>query len=130
MKRMAIVFGLVVALLAPCLLATSASALDRGAGAASPKEIGDVHRFQPNRVQPNYVQPDAVPGRAGPPRYMMARDTLELEDRSGYSGEYIFGMTKGIMRSTLTPALKPVVLLLTVPLDLVFLPFAAIAGFF
>jgi hypothetical protein len=65
-----------------------------------------------------------------PPYLLAARDSVELEDRSGYSGEYIFGMTKGLMRSTLTPALKPVVMILTVPLDLVFLPFAAIAGFF
>lgn len=61
---------------------------------------------------------------------LAARDTVDVEDHGGYTGEYIFGMTKGVMRSTLTPALKPVVLLLTVPLDLVFLPFAAIGGFF
>ena len=61
---------------------------------------------------------------------LVARDTADLEDHGGYTGEYIFGMTKGVMRSTLTPALKPVVLLLTVPLDIVFLPFAAIGGFF
>jgi len=59
-----------------------------------------------------------------------AYDQLDVEDHSGYSSEYIFGMTKGIMRSTLTPALKPVVLLVTVPLDIAFLPFAAIGGFF
>ena len=39
-------------------------------------------------------------------------------------------MTKGLMNSTLEPALKPPLLLLTVPLDIVFLPFAAIGGFF
>ena len=65
------------------------------------------------------------------PDYVMAaRDTVDLEEHGGWTGEYIFGMTKGVMRSTLTPALKPVVLLLTVPLDLAFLPFAAIGGFF
>jgi hypothetical protein len=62
--------------------------------------------------------------------YVMAYDSLDVEDHSGYSTEYIFGMTKGIMRSTMVPALKPVMLLFTVPLDLVFLPFAAIGGFF
>jgi hypothetical protein len=60
----------------------------------------------------------------------VARDSVDLEDHGGYTTEYIFGMTKGVMRSTLTPALKPVVLLLTVPLDIAFLPFAAIGGFF
>jgi hypothetical protein len=55
---------------------------------------------------------------------------VDLESHGGYSTEYIFGMTKGVMRSTLVPALKPVVLLFTIPLDLAFLPFAAIGGFF
>ena len=62
--------------------------------------------------------------------YVMAYDKLDVEDRQGYSSEYIFGMTKGIMKSTLVPALKPFFLLFTVPLDLAFLPFSAIAGFF
>jgi len=62
--------------------------------------------------------------------YVMAYDKLDVEDRQGYNSEYIFGMSKGIMKSTLVPALKPVILLFTVPLDLAFLPFAAVAGFF
>ena len=65
-----------------------------------------------------------------PSRYVMAYDSLDLEDHQGYSGEYIFGLTKGIMRSTMVGALKPIVLLVTVPLDIAFLPFAVIAGFF
>lgn len=60
----------------------------------------------------------------------VARDSVDLESHGGYTTEYMFGMTKGVMRSTLTPALKPVVLLFTVPLDIAFLPFAAIGGFF
>jgi hypothetical protein len=62
--------------------------------------------------------------------YVMAYDSLDVEDRQGYTGQYIFGMTKGVMRSTLVPALKPVAAIFTIPLDLVLLPFAAIAGFF
>lgn len=59
------------------------------------------------------------------------RDSLELEDpRPGWTSEYVFGMSKGVMNSTLEPALKPAVMLLTVPLDLALLPFSAIAGFF
>ncbi len=65
-----------------------------------------------------------------PPYAMNARDKVDLEEHGGWSGEYVFGMTKGLMRSTLVPALKPVFLIFTVPLDLVFLPFAAIGGFF
>ncbi|MEE3328263.1 MAG: hypothetical protein VX252_13075 [Myxococcota bacterium] len=64
------------------------------------------------------------------PHFVLAADSLVLEDNQGYSTEYIFGMTKGVMNSTLEPALKPAVLLVTVPLDIVFLPFAAIGGFF
>jgi len=58
------------------------------------------------------------------------RDRLDLEDQDkGYTTEYFFSMSRGIMQSTLDPALKPAVLLLTVPLDIAFLPFAAIGGF-
>lgn len=64
------------------------------------------------------------------PHHVLAADKLNLEDNQGYSSEYIFGMTKGVMNSTLEPALKPVALVFTVPLDIVFLPFAAIGGFF
>ena len=62
--------------------------------------------------------------------YVMAYERLDVEDRQGYNSGYIFGMTKGVARSTLVPALKPVVALFTIPLDLAFLPFAAIMGFF
>jgi hypothetical protein len=69
-------------------------------------------------------------GKESPSVVLAARDRVDLESHGGYTSEYIFGMTKGVMRSTLTPALKPVALLFTVPLDLVFLPFAAVGGFF
>jgi hypothetical protein len=58
------------------------------------------------------------------------RDRLDLEDQDkGYTTEYFFSLSRGIMKSTMDPALKPAVLILTVPLDLAFLPFAAIGGF-
>ena len=63
--------------------------------------------------------------------YVLGADTLDLEEDSrGYSTEYMFGMSKAIRRSTLEPALKPAVWILTIPLDLAFLPFAALGGFF
>ena len=83
-----------------------------------------------NAVPAIYTAPAIYYNDDSPGVVLVARDTVDLEDHSGYTSEYIFGMTKGIMRSTLTPALKPVVLLLTVPLDLAFLPFAALGGFF
>ena len=57
-----------------------------------------------------------------------ARVSSKEQEKEGYSTEYIFGLSKGTMRSTLVPALKPFVLIFTLPLDLAFLPFAAIAG--
>lgn len=61
--------------------------------------------------------------------HALAGDSLDLEDHGGFSGEYVFGMTKSVMRSTLTPALKPAALIFTIPLDLVTLPFAVVGGF-
>ncbi|MDG2333028.1 MAG: hypothetical protein P8Q97_02270 [Myxococcota bacterium] len=60
----------------------------------------------------------------------MAQDNLDLEAHGGYSDEYVFAMTKGVMRSTLAPAVKPLALIFTVPLDLVTLPFALVGGLF
>jgi hypothetical protein len=54
---------------------------------------------------------------------------IDMRDE-GYNSSYMFGMTKGLAASTMVPALKPVFMILTIPLDLVFLPFAAIGGFF
>ena len=55
---------------------------------------------------------------------------VQLEDRSGYTTEYLFGMSRALADSTLHSALKPAVFLLTIPLDIACLPLAAIAGFF
>ena len=63
--------------------------------------------------------------------HALAREeALVLESTEGYNSGYIFGMTKGIANSTVHPAVKGPLFLLTVPLDLVFLPFAAIGGLF
>jgi hypothetical protein len=68
-----------------------------------------------------------------------ARDSRPLEPRyqprepkkkSWYNGSYIFGMTRGVASSTIAPAGKVPLFVLTVPLDLAFLPFAAIGGLF
>lgn len=52
------------------------------------------------------------------------------EPKSSYNSSYIFGMTRGVADSTIHPAGKVPLFLLTVPLDLVLFPFAAIGGFF
>jgi hypothetical protein len=60
------------------------------------------------------------------PRY----EPAPVEPESSYNSSYIFGLTRGLADSTISPAGKAPLFLFTVPLDFVFLPFAAIGGFF
>lgn len=60
------------------------------------------------------------------PRYQPA----PVEEKGWYNDSYIFGMTRGVAESTMHPAVKVPLFVLTVPLDLVFLPFAALGGMF
>ena len=60
------------------------------------------------------------------PRY----SPREPEEKPWYNSSYIFGMTRGVTGSTMHPAVKVPLLVLTVPLDFLFLPFAAIGGLF
>lgn len=57
------------------------------------------------------------------------QSNLDMRD-DGYDTSYLFGMTKGLANSTLVPGMKVIFFLVTIPLDIVFLPFAAIGGFF
>jgi len=70
-------------------------------------------------LEPEYPAPP--PGKPGP---------YNEEEGPGYNSDYIFGMTRGLAGSTMVPALKVPLFLFTVPLDIVFLPFAAVGGFF
>ena len=54
----------------------------------------------------------------------------EPQPKSGHNASYIFGMTRGVADSTIHPAVKAPLFLLTLPLDLVLLPFAALGGMF
>jgi hypothetical protein len=60
------------------------------------------------------------------PRYQ----PREPEEKSWYNSSYIFGMTRSLAASTISPAGKAPLFVLTIPLDIVFLPFAAIGGLF
>ena len=60
------------------------------------------------------------------PRYQPVQE----EPKGWYNASYIFGMTSTVAHSTMVPALKAPLFLLTVPLDIVLLPFAAIGGLF
>ena len=54
----------------------------------------------------------------------------EPEKEPWYNSDYLFGMTRGVANSTIAPAGKAPLFVLTVPLDIVILPFALIGGFF
>jgi hypothetical protein len=60
------------------------------------------------------------------PRYQPVQE----EPPGWYNASYIFGMTRSVARSTMVPAAKVPLFVLTVPLDIAFLPFAAIGGLF
>jgi len=79
---------------------------------------------QPAAVQ--VAQEPEAPPRELQPRY----EPVPPQPKSWYNDSYIFAMTRGVADSTLVPAAKAPLYLLTVPLDLVLLPFAAIGGLF
>jgi hypothetical protein len=60
------------------------------------------------------------------PRYQ----PVPPEEESWYNAGYMFALTGGVARSTMSPALKAPLFVFTVPLDIVLLPFAAIGGLF
>jgi hypothetical protein len=60
------------------------------------------------------------------PRY----EPVPPQPKSSYNSAYLFGMTRGVAQSTVHSAVKVPLFVITVPLDIVFLPFAAIGGFF
>jgi hypothetical protein len=51
-------------------------------------------------------------------------------EKSWFNDSYLFALTRGVRDSTLQPWAKVTLYPLTVPLDLVFLPFATIGGMF
>ena len=75
-------------------------------------EVAQAEGTQTRPLEPRYqpVPPEPPPG--------------------WYNSSYIFGMTRSVAASTMIPAAKVPLFVLTVPLDLVFLPFAAIGGLF
>ena len=52
------------------------------------------------------------------------------EEKEVYTTDYLFAMTRAVSDSTMIPAAKIPLFVLTVPGDIVFLPIEAIAGFF
>jgi len=92
-------------------VATVAVAADLGRGADESIWLAQAEGAEQRDLEPRY--------RSAP-----------VEEVSWYNGSYIFGMTRSVAQSTIVPAGKAPLFLLTVPLDLVLLPFAAIGGLF
>lgn len=60
------------------------------------------------------------------PRYQ----PVPPQEKSSFNADYIFVLSRSLAESTLHPAVKAPLFIITVPLDLAMLPFAAIAGLF
>jgi NAD(P)-dependent dehydrogenase (short-subunit alcohol dehydrogenase family) len=101
--------GLALAVTLLAANATYAVAGVRESGAAV--ELAQAGGTEPRELEPRY-QP------------------VQPEEPSWYNSSYIFGMTRSVAASTMVPAAKVPLFVLTVPLDIVFLPFAAIGGLF
>lgn len=83
----------------------------------------------PTPVEPSLhrlAQAAGAESRELQPRY----EPVPPQPKSSYNSSYIFGMTKDLAASTIAPAGKAPLFLLTVPLDIVLLPFTIIGGFF
>ena len=95
---------------------------------ASAASLGEPLAATPEQPEAVVVAqaPEPPPPRELQPRY----EPAPIEQKSWYNDSYIFGMTRGVADSTMVPAVKAPLFLLTVPLDLVLLPFAAIGGLF
>ena len=90
---------------------------------------GDGYGLPAGHVQSEAItvaQAAGTPPRELEPRYQPVQE----EPASWYNASYIFGMTRSVAASTMVPAAKAPLFLLTVPLDVVLLPFAAIGGLF
>ena len=95
-----------------CVLALSFSVVACASNGGSDRTTSaDAAEDAPGRIEPRY-QP---------------REPLE---EPWYNSDYLFGMTRGVTNSTIHPAAQVPLLVLTIPLDIIFLPFAAIGGFF
>jgi len=94
-------------------------------GATSPSHPGVAAPYCPARSDGAALFARSADAQ---PLYLSSQQIDMREE--GYNSQYLFGMTRGVAQSTLTPGLKPLCFLFTVPLDIVLLPFAAIGGFF
>lgn len=89
------------------------------------------------------VEPDpAVAAAAGEPRVVAQAEGTrdggiepryqprEPEAPSAFNGDYVFAMTRGVADAPIAPAGQVALYVLTLPLDIAFLPFALLGGLF
>ncbi len=74
-------------------------------------QLAQAHGTEPRELEPRY-QP------------------VPPAEKSWYNDSYIFALTRGVADSTMVPAAKAPLYVLTVPIDLVLLPIAAFGGLF
>lgn len=108
------------------LAAALAVLLTAGVSAAAPAVSSTPSFVEPAPVERVLVAQADTEYRELQPRY----EPAPPEPENSYNDEYIFGLTRGVADSTLHPAGKVLIFPITVPLDLVLLPFAALGGFF
>ena len=94
-------------------------------GAAGCASSGDASESE-DRTASAQTDSGSEGGGKLEPRYQ----PREPQPKPWYNNAYLFGMTRGVTGSTMHPAVKVPLLVLTIPLDIVFLPFSAIGGFF
>lgn len=117
--------GLMAAIAAISMtVATLLASLPTPAGAAAGP--GAMCRVAPDSTVEQMLA-GAYPSQA---RHAAYNQDLDMRDDTGYNTDYLFGMTKAVASGPITPFFKPLLFLFTVPLDIITLPFTAIAGFF
>lgn len=102
--------------------------LGAGAGAAGAAPASDsvAARAETPASAPVLLAQGTVRPRELQPRY----EPVPPKPKGSYNSDYIFGLTKSVADSTMATPVKVLLFPLTIPLDLVFLPFAAIGGTF
>jgi len=119
-RRLYGALGMALVLLGLSLVVIGGEAAPASAEAESaPIVLAQDGGTEPRELEPAYEPPP--PGKPGP---------YNEQEGPGYNSDYLFGITRSVANSTIVPAGKVPLFLLTVPLDIVFLPFAAIGGFF
>lgn len=108
----------------PALAATASSSKTTTAAVHAKAPGAELAQYEGEAPPPRELQPRYEPVPPPP----VAR---EPEKPPGsYNDEYIFGLTRSVAESTMHPAAKILIFPITVPLDLVLLPFEIIGGTF